>query len=94
MSAAIARAKHKKDAGDRAKHAAQDEELFLSSAVLFAAKCAGEARDFRSKSRTIRRISAQFWRKTRAQRLQKLREDRREVRIVPKRFQNKSTSVD
>ena len=46
MSAANARAKHKTDAGDRAKHAAQDDELFLSSAVLFAAKCAVETRDF------------------------------------------------
>ena len=40
MSATNARTKHKNDADDRAKHITQDEELCLSAAVVFAAKCA------------------------------------------------------
>ena len=54
MSATTARGKHTRDAYNRIMHAAQDEALCLSSAVIFAAKSAVKTRDFRWKSRTFR----------------------------------------
>ena len=54
ISATTARAKHTSDAYNRIMHAAQDEALYLSSAVTFAANSAVETRDFRWKSRKFR----------------------------------------
>ena len=60
-------------------HVAQDAQVFLSSAMVFAAHPAEKLRNFQAKSRKVRWDSSQFLRTARAQRFRKPRKHRRRV---------------